>query len=90
MKNDSKFLQVDTLFSFHIYNDLSLDIDAVRYKFKLDSVNFGLFYRKLLRRKLTDFLIEERRRESIKAARQSIKQAEAHQKVHSNFDEILG
>ncbi|CAF4395900.1 unnamed protein product, partial [Rotaria magnacalcarata] len=37
---------------------------AIRYKFKLDAVNFGLFYRALLRRKLTDFLIEERRRQS--------------------------
>ncbi|CAF3419927.1 unnamed protein product [Rotaria socialis] len=39
-------------------------MDAIRYKFKLDAVNFGLFYRALLRRKLTDFLIEERRRQS--------------------------
>lgn len=38
-------------------------LDAVRYKFKLGSVNFGLFYRTLLRRKITDFLIEERRRD---------------------------
>lgn len=37
--------------------------DAVRFKFKLNSINFGQFYRTLLRRKLTDFLIEERRRE---------------------------
>ncbi|CAF4127903.1 unnamed protein product [Rotaria magnacalcarata] len=39
-------------------------MNAIRYKFKLDAVNFGLFYRALLRRKLTDFLIEERRRQS--------------------------
>ena len=44
-------------------------LDAVRYKFRLDAVNFGLFYRSLLRRKLTDFLIEERRRDSAKQAR---------------------
>ncbi|CAM4983063.1 unnamed protein product [Rotaria socialis] len=44
-------------------------LDAVRFKFKLDSVNFGLFYKSLLRRKLTDFLIEERRREDVQVTR---------------------
>ncbi|CAM4971801.1 unnamed protein product [Rotaria socialis] len=49
-------------------------LDAVRFKFKLDSVNFGLFYKSLLRRKLTDFLIEERRREDVQITRQLLKQ----------------
>ncbi|CAF3309829.1 unnamed protein product [Rotaria socialis] len=44
-------------------------MDPMWYKFKLDLVNFGLFYQALLRRKLTDFLIEERRHEPTKEAR---------------------
>ncbi|CAF4789047.1 unnamed protein product, partial [Rotaria socialis] len=44
-------------------------MDPMWYKFKLDVVNFGLFYQALLRRKLTDFLIEERRHEPTKEAR---------------------
>ncbi|CAF3294467.1 unnamed protein product [Rotaria sp. Silwood2] len=65
-------------------------LEAVRYKYKLDSINFGLFYRGLLRRKLTDFLIEERRREPLKQTRQSLKQSQAQRTSQSNFDETFG
>ena len=37
--------------------------DAIRTKFKLDSSKYAAFYKNILRRKLSDFLIEERRRE---------------------------
>ncbi|CAF3687843.1 unnamed protein product [Rotaria socialis] len=56
-----------------------LCMNAVRIKFKLDSVNFGLFYKSLLRRKITDFLIEERRRDTQKLARQSLKESRSEQ-----------
>ncbi|CAF1076141.1 unnamed protein product [Rotaria magnacalcarata] len=62
--------------------------DAMRYKFKLSSVNFGQFYRTLLRRKLTDFLIEERRRDELKLARQSLK-SQAKDTNQSDIDEIF-
>ncbi|CAF3394515.1 unnamed protein product [Rotaria socialis] len=62
--------------------------DAMRYKFKLSSVNFGQFYRTLLRRKLTDFLIEERRRDELKLARQSLK-SQAKDTSQSDIDEIF-
>ncbi|CAF3304050.1 unnamed protein product [Rotaria socialis] len=60
-------------------------IYAIPYKFKLDVVNFGLFYQALLRRKLTDFLIEERRRESTKEARQSIQRNDTQQRSQADF-----
>ncbi|CAF1478903.1 unnamed protein product [Rotaria sordida] len=63
--------------------------NAIRYKFKLNTINFGLFYRGLLRRKLTDFLVEERRRESVKQARRSLKQNAAQRRNQSNLEEIL-
>ncbi|CAF1485624.1 unnamed protein product, partial [Adineta steineri] len=36
--------------------------DAIRIKFKIDSTKYAAFYKNILRRKLSDFLIEERRR----------------------------
>ncbi|CAF3351230.1 unnamed protein product [Rotaria socialis] len=60
-------------------------MNAIPYKFKLDVVNFGLFYPALLRRKLTDFLIEERRRESTKEARQSIQRNDTQQRSQADF-----
>ncbi len=42
--------------------------DAVRIKFKIDSTKYPAFYKNILRRKLSDFLIEERRRESTRMA----------------------
>ncbi|CAF1631809.1 unnamed protein product, partial [Rotaria magnacalcarata] len=51
-----------------------LFITAMRYKFKLASTNFGLFYHSLLRRKLSDFFIEERCRDTRKQIRQTYKQ----------------
>ncbi|CAF2106469.1 unnamed protein product [Rotaria magnacalcarata] len=51
-----------------------LFITAMRYKFKLDSTNFGLFHCSLLRRKLSDFFIEERCRDTRKQIRQTYKQ----------------
>jgi hypothetical protein len=47
--------------------------DAIRIKFKLDSSKYSAFYKNILRRKLSDFLIEERRRESNRIARRSIR-----------------
>ncbi|CAF2769364.1 unnamed protein product [Rotaria sp. Silwood2] len=61
--------------------------DAIRIKFRLDETNFGLFYRSLLRRKLTDFLIEERRRDSIKEIRHIHKQNQ--QQSSSSLDEAF-
>ncbi|CAF1500232.1 unnamed protein product [Rotaria magnacalcarata] len=63
-----------------------LCMNAVRIKFKLDSVNFGLFYKSLLRRKITDFLIEERRRDTQKLARQSLKESRPEQTNVLSFD----
>ncbi|CAM4783909.1 unnamed protein product [Rotaria magnacalcarata] len=63
-----------------------LCMNAVRIKFKLDSVNFGLFYKSLLRRKITDFLIEERRRDTQKLARQSLKESRSEQPNVLSFD----
>ncbi|CAF3193862.1 unnamed protein product [Rotaria socialis] len=70
IKIASKFEWVCIFFSsfFGLESFRSL-IDPMWYKFKLDVVNFGLFYQALLRRKLTDFLIEERRHEPTKEAR---------------------
>ncbi|CAF1492809.1 unnamed protein product [Adineta steineri] len=36
--------------------------DAIRIKFKIDSTKYAAFHKNILRRKLSDFLIEERRR----------------------------
>ncbi|CAM4864583.1 unnamed protein product [Rotaria socialis] len=47
--------------------------DAIRIKYKIDSTKYDAFYKNVLRRKLSDFLIEERRRESIKSARDLIR-----------------
>ncbi|CAF2120973.1 unnamed protein product [Rotaria magnacalcarata] len=59
---------------------------AMRYKFKLDSTNIGLFYHSLLRRKLSDFLIEERRRDAMKQSRLTYKQ---QQLGSSSIDETF-
>ena len=48
--------------SFHVS-------ETIRVKFKIDSSKYSLFYKNLLRRKMCDFLIEERRREPAKLAR---------------------
>ncbi|CAF1624995.1 unnamed protein product [Rotaria magnacalcarata] len=47
--------------------------DAIRIKYKIDSTKYDAFYKNVLRRKLSDFLIEERRRESIKSTRDLIR-----------------
>lgn len=47
--------------------------EAVRVKFKLDATKYPAFYKNILRRKLSDFLIEERRRETNRKARQMLR-----------------
>ena len=42
--------------------------DGIHIKFKLDSIKYAAFYKNLLGRKLSDFLIEERCREANKIA----------------------
>ena len=45
-------------------------LEAVRVKYRFDKALFGSFYKVLLRRKLSDFLLDERRREERREERQ--------------------
>ena len=56
--------------------------DGIRIKFKLDCTKYAAFYKNLLRRKSSDFLIEERRREANKIARHVF--CTRNKKIHLN------